>query len=180
MQRYGLGRFRVTQKASLVDIEDGYRGENADSRDWIMIGNHDTAPLLAVLERWERNGELAARAEYLAGRVGPRSSAVPEKAEVGDAMFAELFVGPAANVLVFFADLFGERDTYNTPGLVSEVNWSMRVPRDFRAVYARRAAAGKALHLPRALARAMRARGPAFVAEHSGVLAALETAESTD
>ena len=32
MDRYGLGRFRVTQKASLVDIEDVYRGERMPSR----------------------------------------------------------------------------------------------------------------------------------------------------
>ncbi len=182
MDRHGLGRFRVTQKASLVDIEDGYRGENAQPRDWIMIGNHDTEPVLAVVERWRRAGTLAARAAYLALRLEPEparqeafaTSLARDPSDVVQAMFAELFVGPAANVLVFFADLFGERATYNTPGLVSDANWTMRVPRAFRDVYAERRARGEALDVPRALALAMRARGEAFARANADLLAALE------
>jgi hypothetical protein len=74
-------------------------------------------------------------------------------------MFAELFVGPAANVLVFWADLFGEREAYNTPGVISADNWTMRVPRSFREVYRSRVASGEALDVPSALALALRARG---------------------
>jgi hypothetical protein len=74
-------------------------------------------------------------------------------------MFAELFVGPAANVLVFWADVLGERDVYNTPGVIAESNWTMRVPRSFREVHRARAATGEALDLPAALALALRARG---------------------
>ena len=183
MDRHGLGRFRVTQKASLVDPEDGYRGENANPRDWIMIGNHDTEPLLAVVDRWERASLLTARAGYLALRLEPEpsqraalaASLAADPRRLAQAVFAELFVGPASNVLVFFADLFGERATYNTPGLVSDSNWSMRVPRAFRETYAERRARGEALDIPRALARAMRARGEAFVAAHAELVAALES-----
>ena len=182
MQRHGLGRFRITQKASLIDLEDGYRGENAEFRDWTMIGNHDTEPLLAVIARWQRRGTLAARADYLALRLEPEparraafaAGLLAERGALAQAMFAELFVGPAANVLVFFADLFGERETYNTPGLVSDRNWSMRVPQAFRAAYEERRARGEALDVPRALALAMRARGAAFVAAHADLLAALD------
>lgn len=167
MKRHGLGRFRVTQKANLRDPADGYRGENADPRDWTMIGNHDTEPLRRVVERWTKQGALGARAEYLATRLEPDANqrgafvswllARPENLQT--AMFAELFVGPAANVLVFWADLFGERDIYNMPGVVSADNWSMRVPRDFRAVYAARVATGEALDVGTALALALHARG---------------------
>ena len=182
MEKHGFGRFRVTQKASLVDVEDGYRGENAHFRDWTMIGNHDTEPLLTVIERWRRQGTLAARATYLALRLEPEPSRraafaarlLAEPGALAQAMFAELFVGPAANVLVFFADLFGERETYNTPGLVSDRNWSMRVPQAFRAVYEERRARAEALDVPRALALAMRARGAAFVEAHAALLTALE------
>ena len=66
--------FRVTQKASLVHPEDGYRGENANPGDWIMIGNHDTAPLRAVIERWTSNETIADRATYLATRLEPTPS----------------------------------------------------------------------------------------------------------
>ena len=182
MQRYGLGRFRVTQKASLVDPTDGYRGENAHPRDWIMIGNHDTPPLRAVIERWSRNGTVRERTAYLATRLEPETSrrealaaslaGDPRRLALG--MFAELFVGPAANVLVFFADLYGDTATYNTPGLVSDENWSMRVPGDFATVYEERRLRGEAMDLPGALALAMRARGEDFAASHAALIAALE------
>jgi 4-alpha-glucanotransferase len=181
-QRYGLGRFRVTQKASLVDPADGYRGENARPRDWIMLGNHDTEPLLTVLDRWTQAGTLPARAAYLATRLEPE----PSKREafaaglLGDtrrlvtAMFAELFVGPASNVLVFWADLFGERARYNTPGVFSPLNWTMRVPTAFRETYAERRALGAAMDVTGALAMAMRARGADFIRAHAGLISALE------
>ena len=182
MQRHGLGRFRVTQKASLEDPTDGYRGENAAARDWIMIGNHDTPPLRTVIDRWTRNGTVSERAAYLATRLEPNTSRRRHLATslAGDprrlalAMFAELFVGPAANVLVFFADLYGETATYNTPGLVSADNWSMRVPGDYERVYEERRLRGEAMDLPGALALAMRARGDAFVQAHAALIAALE------
>ena len=182
MKRYGLGRFRVTQKASLVDPHDGYRGENARRRDWIMIGNHDTPPLRAVVDRWTRNATVEARAAYLATRLEPSAArrgrlaaslaSDPRRLALG--MFAELFVGPAANVLVFFADLYGETATYNTPGVFSDENWSMRVPRDFARVYETRRARGEAMDVAGALALAMRARGEAFVRANADVVSALE------
>ena len=182
MKRYGLGRFRVTQKASLVDPEDGYRGENAHPRDWIMIGNHDTPPLRAVIDRWTKNATVAERAGYLATRLEPiparrerlAASLASNPRRLALGMFAELFVGPAANVLVFFADLYGETETYNTPGVISEDNWSMRVPGDFEAVYEARRARGEAMDLAGALALAMRARGDAFVRAHEALVTALE------
>jgi 4-alpha-glucanotransferase len=182
MKRHGLGRFRVTQKASLVDATDGYRGENAEPRDWTMIGNHDTPPLRAVIDRWTRNATVEERAAYLATRLEPQPSrrralakalaSDPRRLALG--MFAELFVGPASNVLVFFADLYGETATYNTPGLVSDENWSMRVPGAFRQVYMDRRARGEALDVPGALALAMRARGDDFVRAHEDLVVALE------
>ncbi|MDB4946195.1 MAG: hypothetical protein JWP97_5729 [Labilithrix sp.] len=184
MDRHGLGRFRVTQKASLTNPADGYRGENAGPRDWTMLGNHDTPPLPAVIARWAAAGTIGARAAYLATRLEPAAerreafaaSLAADPGALAQAMFAELFVGPASNVLVFFADLFGEHDTYNTPGLVSEANWSMRVPRAFRDVYGERVGRRQALSIPRALAAALRAKGPEHAAAHRELLARLDEA----
>jgi 4-alpha-glucanotransferase len=167
MQRHGLGRFRVTQKASVVDETDGYRGENAKPADWIMIGNHDTEPLRRVAARWDKQGAMRARAAYLATRLerDPQKReafatwALAKPSHFYNSVFADLFVGPASNVLVFWADLFGEEDVYNRPGVVSPDNWSMRVPRAFREVYRDRVASGEALDLRVALALALRARG---------------------
>lgn len=184
MKQYGLGRFRVTQKARMDDARDGYRAENADRHDWIMIGNHDTPPLRAVIERWRREGTCDDRAAYLATRLEPdvdsprrarlAASLAQDPQQLALAMFADLLVGPAANVLVFFADLYGETETYNVPGVVSDDNWRMRVPHDFRATYMDRAARGDAMDVMGALALAMRARGEAFVRGHDDLVRALE------
>ncbi len=48
MERYGLGRFRITQKADLNNDLDVYRSENARPEDWLMLGNHDTASIRQV------------------------------------------------------------------------------------------------------------------------------------
>jgi 4-alpha-glucanotransferase len=184
LKQYGLGRFRVTQKARVGDEADGYRGENAERHDWIMIGNHDTPPLRAVIERWGREGTREDRAAYLATRLEPDADS-PRRAIVAEAlardprrlalgMFADLFVGPAANVLVFFADLYGETEAYNVPGVISDANWRLRVPRAFRAVYMDRVARGDAMDVMGALALAMRARGEAFARGHEDLVRALE------
>lgn len=182
IERHGLGRFRVTQKASLADPDDVYRGENARPEDWIMLGNHDTRPIWLVAEGWAASGAARVQAEYLAGRLLAegedreawiqRTAADP--GALAQARFAELFVGPARHVMVFFADLFGARSPYNVPGTVSADNWSLRLPPDFPREYAERHAAGRALDVPRALARALRARGAAFVAAHRDLVEALE------
>lgn len=180
--RHGLGRFRVTQKADLERPDDGYRGENARPEDWVMLGNHDTRPIAAVAESWIARGAGRRQAEYLATRLlapgEPREPWVRRVAEdageLVQARAADLFAGPARQVLVFFTDLFGEREPYNVPGTVSDANWSLRLPADFRALYRRRRGERRALDLPRALARALRARGAAFVEQHRSLIQELE------
>jgi 4-alpha-glucanotransferase len=182
IERHGLGRFRVTQKADLDRADDVYRGENASPPDWIMLGNHDTPPILALAERWAATGQSRRQAEYLATRlVAPGDDraafaawAAAAPSALAAAKVAELFVGPARNVTIFFGDLFGAREPYNRPGTVSERNWSQRLPADARGAYAERLARGEALDLPRALALALRARGPGFVAAHRGLIEDLE------
>jgi 4-alpha-glucanotransferase len=182
IERHGIGRFRVTQKADLDRPDDVYRGENARPRDWIMLGNHDTPPIWRVARGWVDSGAARDQAEYLARRLLPpeesREEWVRRVAADRDALvaarFADLFAGPAANVMVFFTDLLGFEELYNRPGLVSEENWSLRVPADFRRQYEERAARGAALVLPRALARALRARGGAFAAAHRSLIDDLE------
>lgn len=186
VERHGLGRFRVTQKADLDRPEDVYRPENARPEDWILLGNHDTRPILAVAEEWMARGAARRRAEALAARLVPADASGAREAfvrraagsarELAQASFADLFAGPARNVIVYFTDLFGEREPYNRPGTVSRENWSLRVPSDCRRAYAERRAEGRALDLPRALARALRARGDRFAGAHRDLLDDLERA----
>ena len=160
MARHGLGRFRVTQKANPADRADVYRSENAQPEDWIMVGNHDTAPLLAVVDRWREQGTLAEHARYLEARLHLADRALESPAEVTQAMLADLFVGPARQVMVFVADVFGTLEVYNRPGVVDDVNWTWRVPEDFRRMYREGVARGAVLDVPRALAAALEARAP--------------------
>lgn len=167
LERHGLGQFRVTQKARVHVPDDVYRGDNAKPADWIMVGNHDTPPLAAVVADLLRTGEAERRAAYLASRLAPpgperetmaarlRASA-PDLAE---AMLAELFLGPARHVLVFWVDLFGLTDLYNRPGVVSPDNWTMRIPSSPEEARSRAIAVGRAPSIRRALALALRARG---------------------
>lgn len=180
----GLGRFRVTQKHDPGDPADPYRSASSAEEDWIMVGTHDTPPLWRVLDRWVRESRLAARAAYLASRLVPdrgrRAAAAEAWARSPEALavaeFADLFVGPARQVMVFFADLLGETDVYNEPGAVSDSNWTLRVPPDWPSVYARRLAAGRALNLPAAVALALRSRGAEAETGEAGLLARLDAA----
>lgn len=182
LEQYGLGRFRVTQKADLTNPRDVYRSENAAPQDWIMVGNHDTRPLWALAERWRQAGEAKAQADYLAWRLHPEEEGredfarrlVEEPGMLEQAKFADLFASRAENVMVFFADLLGMKETYNAPGTVSEDNWSLRVPNDYRREYAEKLGSNGALNLPRALALALRAGGAETRARHRQLIAALE------
>jgi 4-alpha-glucanotransferase len=168
MQRYELGRFRVTQKASLDDASDVYRTENARPEDWVLLGNHDTPPIWQVVERWQRLGQIPARADHLASRLGRdaahRETLAKRFRENASALvhgqLAELFIAGAKGVLIAFTDLFGFRDPYNVPGNVSDDNWSLRIARDFSAEYARRRREGRALCLQTALRLALDKRCP--------------------
>jgi len=182
LARHGLGRFRVTQKVVLDDPADVYRSENAAPQDWIMPGTHDTEPIWRVAERWTASGNAAAHAAYLARRLVPeererepwQAAVASDPHRLAVAKFAELFVGPARNVMVFFTDLLGMRDVYNRPGTVSEENWSPRIPPDFAPRYQESRHEGRALDLPRALAMAIRARGRDFAVAQRDLLERLE------
>jgi 4-alpha-glucanotransferase len=165
LDRHELGRFRVTQKADLRDPNDGYRSENAESRDWIMIGTHDTAPAWATLDDWQRRGMLRERAAYLAWRLAPSAKARPEMTErlatspghLAQAQFADLFASRARHVMTFFTDVFGLREWYNRPGTIDPSNWSLRLPADYLSRYTARLGRDEAANLPAALAMALRA-----------------------
>ncbi|MBX5483161.1 MAG: 4-alpha-glucanotransferase [Myxococcaceae bacterium] len=173
LERHGLGRFRVTQKARLDDPSDVYRSENARPNDWIMLGNHDTPPIWRVVDIWYQRDEAKARAEYLAARLsgtGPGSARrrevlaeafVSRPGALVHALFTDALASAAENVFVFFADLFGMRALYNEPGEVNDENWTLRAPHDFRRCHRERVERDEALDLPRALALALRARGGA-------------------
>lgn len=166
LQRHGLGRFRVTQKANPHNSRDVYRSDNAQPEDWIMVGTHDTKPIWMVVDGWTPD-EREAWAQYLAGRLEPFSESERSRMQLElagsnsrlvEAMFADLFIGPARNISIFFADLLGIKQIYNEPGVISDTNWVLSVPNDYKTVYYERIKTGEAPNLPRILAMAVHAK----------------------
>jgi 4-alpha-glucanotransferase len=147
LARYQLGRWRVTQKANLDDATDVYRSENAQPADWVMIGNHDTPPIFALIRGWTP----AVReqwARHLAARLGLRDPhRLVSPGFLASAMVAELFASRAENVSIFFADLFGYEDRFNAPGTYNDTNWTLRLPADFERLHRDRLARGEAIDL---------------------------------
>jgi 4-alpha-glucanotransferase len=165
LARHHLGRFRVTQKADPDDRADAYRTDEAAPGDWVMVGTHDTPPIWRVIEGWQA-ARVTAWAGYLAGRLQPDDrvraefarSLERDRRKLAQALFADLFAGPARRVSVFFPDLFGMTEVYNAPGTIDPANWTLRVPPNYRALYPERCARGEALELSTAVAMALRAR----------------------
>jgi 4-alpha-glucanotransferase len=182
LARYGLGRFRVTQKADLDKPDDVYRSENARSEDWIMLGNHDTPPIWRLVDQWQSSDGLRQQAEHLAWRLEPDSGQrqawvkrlVAHPGELVQAKVADLFAGPAGNVMIFFTDLFGSKALYNRPGVISEENWSVRIAADFDVKYQEDVILDRAINIPRALALAIRSKGKSFAADHASLLSRLD------
>lgn len=166
MDLYGLGRFRVTQKADVNNELDVYRSENAQPEDWLMLGNHDTPTIWQVAERWREEGVTRRQAEYLAMRLripAAEQTSWKERLAVDtgalvQAKFADLFVGPAQNIMVYFTDLLGGMESYNQPGTISKDNWTLRIPCDFKKSYCEKLTADRALNIPKALAMALRSK----------------------
>lgn len=182
LARYGLGRFRVTQKADLDKPDDVYLSENARPEDWIMLGNHDTPPIWRLVDQWQTSGGLRQQAEYLAWRLEADSSQreawvqrlVADPGELVQAKVADLFAGPARHVMIFFTDLFGHKALYNRPGVISDENWSLRIDADFDQKYRQDVVLNRAINLPRALALAIRSKGKSFAVDHASLLSRLD------
>jgi 4-alpha-glucanotransferase len=169
--RHGLGRFRVTQKADMDNPRDVYRSENTEPQDWVMVGNHDTPSIWRLVKEWQGKKEGKKQAAYLSRRLRPNDSGRLASALAADphrlahAKVADLFLSSARHVMIFFADLFGLEETYNTPGTQSEENWSLRVPPDFARRYEIGRGRGEVLNLHAVLALALRARPELACAE---------------
>ncbi len=182
LARHGLGRFRVVQKADPENVRDPYRTASSAPADWVMLGTHDTPPIWRVFEQWRSSERRSAWARYLAERLQPIPEKRPALAErlaldpvrFKRALCADLFIGPARNVAIFFSDLLGGKEIYNRPGEVHPENWTLRVPPDYAQLYRMRCAAGEAIDLPGALALAMRARFSPLPEPHAALVAALE------
>jgi len=167
LDRFGLGRFRVLQKVDPHNPTDVYRSENAEPIDWIMLGNHDTPTIWQLADELVSSGASRERAEDLGNRLVPRNADrerwvsyhAGHRGALVHALFADLLISRARNIMVFFADLLGLKDQYNVPGTVNDSNWSMRVPPDYESRYLSLFVDDHALNLPYALSIGLQAPG---------------------
>ena len=135
LERFGLGRWRVLQKANLDDARDVYRSENVAREDWVMLGNHDTAPIFDVVRGWSA-AKREQWARHLAERLHLREPArLASDGYLATAMLAVAFASRAENVSIFFADLFGFTERFNVPGVIADANWTLRLPHDFETLH---------------------------------------------
>lgn len=157
MEHHGLGRFRVVQKAKLDDPSDVYRIEQACPNDWIMMGNHDTPPIWMLARGWCDGQRGHDWGEYLADqllvseaeRPGFVRGVASDPGELVHALFAAMLSSNAHHISVFFTDLLGMSGFYNSPGVVNDTNWTLRVPPDFADRYGQNCRQGKALDIGR-------------------------------
>jgi len=159
LERHGLGRFRVTQKANLRDPSDVYRTDRAQPNDWLMLGTHDTPPVFGLVHRWLADGSAQLQAAYLAERLIADPSQRQRARELFassarallTASLADLLSSGARNVYVFMGDLFGEAQPFNRAGIVHPDNWKFRLDPAFEQVYRERVERGAALDVASAL-----------------------------
>lgn len=161
LERLGLGRFRVVQKAALDDPSDVYRADNARKADWMMLSTHDTPSIWAVLRSMPdatRSRWVTHLGRALALSADECASLARTPGLLAHAMLAEIFASAAENVMIFFTDLFGFEERYNEPGTIGPHNWSLRLPPTFEDLHRERAARLEALDADLALAMALDAR----------------------
>lgn len=166
MKSRGLGRFCVTQKTDPDNPADIYRRENSSARDWIMVGNHDTKPIWRLAAEKHATPWYKSRAELLANQFSHTeqqknilfNQIMNSPNRFCEAMFSELFLGPARNVFIFFTDLLGIKEVYNKPGIIDDENWTIRIPADYHDRYKIQSKNGEAVNIPKCLAMALTAR----------------------
>ena len=164
LARHRLGRFRVVQKLSLDDPSDVYRIERAEPEDWIMLGNHDTPSIWALVDKWRATPRWRDWGAYVARLLAPRdpdplaARLCADAGEMVHGLFAAMLASRARHVYVFFPDLLGMSQPFNVPGSVNDDNWTLRVPADFETGYRADVASGRALDVDRCFAWASSVR----------------------
>ena len=183
MEREGLGRLCVTQKANLDDrarrLPQRERARRATG-SWSATttrrrcGRSSTTGTARRRRRGARSIWPSGSSRTRRARAAFAASLRASPGRLATAMFAELFASPGAlgvDLLRRPASAIARPTTRRAR--VSDDNWRLRVAPDYAAEYARDVASDdnpRALSLPRALAMALRA-DPQRARIHEGLLA---------
>lgn len=147
------------------------RGEQYQhTKNWGLVGSHDSDPAQMMIKKdWVKN-DNAWNIFYLAGFLNSN----PARAEYRDefckqianndmdrvkAKFAELFLS-SQKVQISFADFLGINKTYNKGGSENDLNWKLRLNKDFEDYYYKNLSSDKptAINMPEILKIAVQAK----------------------
>ena len=143
--KLGLGGMIVTQY---------HNGRSASDNDTIMLGSHDTTPFKTYVKElygpygkdsfnyalWpavENSLPLNASHDEKQAKFDKfrfdmnRNKPEENKHAFAQMKFTELFTSPAKRIQIFWADLLGLEERYNTPGTSNMNNWTLRLSSDF-------------------------------------------------
>ena len=184
MKEYGLLGMRLTQFVKHDKPEHPYKSCNITPHCWAMVGTHDNEPISLWADSMINTHEGYLNVLNLVEDMYPELEGkekddfivklTTDAKALMNVKLAEIFASKAENIQVFFTDLFGLKQTYNTPGTSGDQNWSLRLPDDFEDLYFRNSKDGLALNLPLILKMAIEARGSKFASKHKGLLKDLE------
>ncbi|MBR1942420.1 4-alpha-glucanotransferase [bacterium] len=166
LKEYGLLGMRLTQFVVPEKEEHPYRCKNITEKCWAMVGTHDNKPISMWADSLVNTHEAYLHAKAL---VEDMFADADNKDDIivkltQDAEFlakiklVEIFASQAENIQIFFTDYFNVKDVYNVPGTSGDVNWSLRLPNDFKSL--------NAIDLPEILKMAIEARGKDFADKH--------------
>jgi 4-alpha-glucanotransferase len=182
MKQFTLSGIRVSQFVNPAEADNGHRGKNVEPHSWFTDGTHDNASTFEWSQRLKDKDRLA-HATILAEDLIPNEAERPAFVEkitsdlraFTKAKMTEVFASPAKNVQVFFTNWLGMDTTYNVPGTKDDnLNWSLRIPKDYESYYFEQVKQDKALNLPEVMKQALEARGTEVVQQNQDLLDRLD------
>ncbi len=179
MDEFRLSGIRVTQFVDPEDRDHIYRGENVESKDWIVAGTHDNDSLInwaKNLSDHEKHTHVLALIEQLYPYQSDNTrqeiyhQAVHDISVIIELKLAELFASPSKHIQIMFTDFFGMSERYNTPATFGDHNWTQRLTDHYENFYYQQLSKGYGVNLPAVLSIALEAKGDDFVNQHKDLL----------
>ncbi|MBR2526826.1 4-alpha-glucanotransferase [bacterium] len=170
LKEYGLLGMRLTQFVVPDMEEHPYRCKNIPEKCWAMVGTHDNKPISMWADSLVNTHEAYLHAKGLVEDLFPNADnkddiivkLTQDTEFLAKIKLVEIFASKAENVQIFFTDYFNVKDIYNVPGTSGDVNWSLRLPNNFKEL--------KTIDLPQILKMAIEARGIEFAEKYSKLI----------
>ncbi len=175
LKEYGLLGMRLTQFVVPEKEDHPYRCKNITEKCWAMVGTHDNKPISMWADSLVNTHEAYLHAKALVEDLFPNADnkddiivKLTQDAEfLAKIKLVEIFASKAENIQIFFTDYFNIKDVYNVPGTSGDVNWSLRLPNNFKELHT--------IDLPEILKMAIEARGSEFASKHSKLITQLNS-----